>query len=159
MNGMGVMKTMCWWCVVSLFMALSVLTPHADVRAENSQGNSWSAPASQLGPSVDSFNAQSSALRMVGGLFLCLGLLGAGVHVYKRCVLPRSLSSQRRMQVVERLQLSSKSALLLVKLDGKEFVMSTGSESARLVPLQSRSEEIFEETLSSACNEVGEYNV
>jgi flagellar biogenesis protein FliO len=96
---------------------------------------------------------------MVGGLFLCLGLLGAGVHVYKRYVLPRSLSSQRRLQVVERLQISPKSALVLVKLDGKEFVMTTGSESTRLVPLQSRSEELFEDTLSSACNDVGEYNV
>lgn len=153
------MKTMCWLCVVTLFMALSVLSPRIEARAEDSQPRSWSAPVSQTGPSVDSFNAQSSALRMVGGLFLCFGLLGAGVHVYKKYVLPRSLSSQRRMQVVERLQLSSKSALLLVKLDGKEFVMATGSESARLVPLQNRGEELFEETLSSACNEVGEYNV
>jgi flagellar biogenesis protein FliO len=96
---------------------------------------------------------------MVGGLFLCLGLLGAGVHVYKKYVLPRSLSSHRRMQVVERLQLSTKSALVLVKLDGKEFVMTTGSETTRLVPLQSGSEELFEETLSSACGDVGEYNV
>ena len=153
------MKTMCWLCVVTLFMALCVLSPRIEARAEDSQPRGWSAPVSQSGPSVDSFNAQSSALRMVGGLFLCFGLLGAGVHVYKKYVLPRSLSSQRRMQVVERLQLSSKSALLLVKLDGKEFVMTTGSESARLVPLQNRGEELFEETLSSACNEVGEYNV
>ncbi len=156
---MGVMKTMCWWCVVSLFMALSVLTPRVEARADDSEPRAWSAPDSQKGPSVDSFNAQSSALRMAGGLFLCLGLLGAGVHVYKRYVLPRSLSSQRRMQVVERLQISPKSALVLVKLDGKEFVMTTGSESTRLVPLQSRSEELFEDTLSSACNDVGEYNV
>ena len=153
------MKTMCWWCVVTLFMALSVLTPQVEARADESQPRAWSAPTSQSGPSVDSFNAQSSALRMVGGLFLCLGLLGAGVHVYKRYVLPRSLSSQRRMQVVERLQISPKSALVLVKLDGKEFVMTTGSERTRLVPLQSRSEEVFEDTLSSACNDVGEYNV
>lgn len=153
------MKTMCWWCVVTLFMALSVLTPRVEARAEDSQPRAWSAPSSQNGPSVDSFNAQSSALRMVGGLFLCLGLLGAGVHIYKRYVLPRSLSSQRRMQVVERLQISPKSALVLVKLDGKEFVMTTGSESTRLVPLQSRSEELFEDTLSSACRDVGEYNV
>jgi hypothetical protein len=62
------------------------------------------------------------------------------------------------MQVVERLQLSTKSALLLVKLDGKEFVMTTGSESARLVHVQSRDEVLFEETLSSACHDVGAYN-
>ncbi len=139
-------------------MALSVVTPCRVATAEDAQPRGWSAPAAQPGPGVDSFNAQSSALRMVGGLFLCLGLLGAGVHVYKRYVVPRSSASQRRMQVVERLQLSPKSALLLVTLDGKEFVMATGSESTRFVPLQSRNEALFEETLSSACNDQGEYN-
>jgi hypothetical protein len=63
------------------------------------------------------------------------------------------------MQIIERLPLSAKSALVLVKLDGKEFMMATGPEHARLVPLSSRSEELFEETLSSACGDVGEYNV
>jgi flagellar biogenesis protein FliO len=95
---------------------------------------------------------------MVGGLFLCFGMLGIGVHLYKRYVLPRSFSAQRRMQVVERLQISQKSALVLVKLDGKEFLMTTGSESSRLVSPPNRTDEVFEETLSSACNEVGEYN-
>jgi flagellar biogenesis protein FliO len=95
---------------------------------------------------------------MIGGLFLCFGVLGVGVHLYKKYVLPRALSSQRRIQVVERLQLSQKSQLLLMKLDGKEFLMTTGSESARLVPLQSSSQDLFEETLSSACNDVDAYN-
>ncbi len=152
------MKTMCWWCIVSLFMALSVLTPRYEARAEESQPRAWSAPSAQPAPSADSFSAQSSALRMVGGLFLCLGLLGAGVHIYKKYVLPRAMSSQRRMQIVERLQISPKSALILITLDGKEFVMTSGSETTRLVPLQSRNEELFEETLSSACDDVGEYN-
>jgi flagellar biogenesis protein FliO len=96
---------------------------------------------------------------MVGGLFLCFGVLGFGLHLYKRYVLPRSFSAQRRLHIVERLQLSQKSALVLVKLDGKEFLMTTGSESTRLISPPHKTEEIFEETLSSACNEVGEYNV
>ena len=152
------MKTRCWWCIVSLFMALSVLTPRVEVRADESQGHSWSAPAAQGGATVDSFNAQSSALRMVGGLLLCLGVLGFGAHVYKKYVLPRSLCSQRRLQIVERLQLSQKNALVLVKLDDKEFLMATGSDSSRLVPISLRDNDLFEETLSSACDEVGEYN-
>jgi len=152
------MKTRCWWCVASLFMALGVLVPQVEVRADDPQGRAWSAPAVQASPTVDSFNAQSSVLRMVGGLLLCFGVLGFGVHAYKKYVLPRSLSSQRRLQVVERLQLSQKNALVLVKLDGKEFLMATGSDSSRLVPISSRANELFEETLSSACDEVGEYN-
>lgn len=152
------MKTRCWWCVVSLFMALSVLTPQIEVRADEPQGHAWSAPAAQGGATVDSFDAQSSALRMVGGLLLCLGVLGFGAHVYKKYVLPRSLCSQRRLQVVERLQLSQKNALVLVKFDDKEFLMATGSDSSRLVPVSMRTNDLFEETLSSACDEVGEYN-
>ncbi|MEY4670058.1 MAG: hypothetical protein RL518_2757 [Pseudomonadota bacterium] len=152
------MKAMCWWCVITLFMALSALTVSERAFADEVAPQTWSAPTAQAGASIDSFSAQSSALRMIGGLFLCLGLLGVGVHVYKKYVLPRALSSQRRIQIVERLQLSQKSQLILVKLDGKEFLMTTGSESTRLVPLQSRGEEIFEDTLTSACNDVGEYN-
>ena len=152
------MKMRCWWCVVSLFMALSVLTPRVEVRADASQTRQLPSMVAQGSATVDSFNAQSSVLRMVGGLLLCLGLLGCGVHVYKKYVLPRSLSSARRLQIIERLQLSQKSSLVLVKLDGKEFLMATGSDSGRLVPVSFRGDEIFEETLSSACNDVGEYN-
>jgi flagellar biogenesis protein FliO len=95
---------------------------------------------------------------MVGGLFLCLGMFGFGIHIYRRYVLPRTSSGHRRLQVLERIQISQKSALVLVKLDNKEFIMSTGSESSRLVPLTGRHEELFDEALSGACEEVGEYN-
>lgn len=128
-------------------------------RAEEGGAQGWGASAAQKLPQADTFNAQSSVLRMVGGLFLCFGMLGFGVHIYKRHVLPRTLSSARRMQLVERIQISQKSALVLVKLDGKEFLMSTGAEASRLVPLSQRQEELFDETLADACSDVGEYNV
>lgn len=147
------------WLLVVLFVALSVVAPIWQASAEDGQPRMWSAPAAGPSTGVEPFNTQSSVLRMVGGLFLCFGVLGFGLHLYKRYVLPRSFSAQRRLHIVERLQLSQKSALVLVKLDGKEFLMTTGSESTRLISPPHKTEEIFEETLSSACNEVGEYNV
>jgi len=142
-----------------LFVALFVAFGPMSVRADEGVAPGWSAASAQKASQAEPFNAQSSVLRMVGGLFLCFGMLGFGLHIYKRHVLPRSLSSSRRLQVVERLQISQKSALVLVKLDGKEFLMTTGTEQSRLVPLQERREDLFDETLASACDEAGEYNV
>lgn len=142
-----------------MVVALWIVACPAISRAEEGSSQSWSSTAPQGLPHADAFSAQSSVLRMVGGLFLCFGVLGFGIHVYKRHVLPRTLSSARRLQVIERIPLSQKSALVLVKLDGKEFLMSTGAESSRLVPLSQRQEDLFDETLANACNDVGEYNV
>jgi flagellar biogenesis protein FliO len=152
------MKMRCWLLIV-FFVALSVVVPSSQASAEEAQPRMWSAPGAAPSSGVEPFNTQSSVLRMVGGLFLCFGVLGFGLHVYKRYVLPRSFSTQRRLQVVERLQISQKSALVLVTLDGQEFLMTTGAESSRLISPPLKTEEIFEKALSSACNEVGEYNV
>lgn len=109
-------------------------------------------------PPQDQFDARNSVLRMIGGLFLCLGCFGGGLHMYKRFVVPRSKSDKRRLQIVERLPLSSKSSLLLVRLDGKEFMLSTGAEAARLISPPRSTEELFDESLITACDDVGEVN-
>jgi flagellar biogenesis protein FliO len=120
----------------------------------------WAAPkAAPLAASTDDqFEARNSVLRMIGGLFLCLGCLGGGLHLYKRFVIPRAKGDGRRLQVVERLPLSSKSSLLLVKLDGKEFMLSTGPEAARLISPPRTTEDLFDESLINACDDVGEVN-
>ena len=147
--------------VRALCVVMALCVSFVPVLAFSDEGSSsgWSASPPQKAAQVESFDAQSSVLRMVGGLFLCFGMLGFGLHIYKRHVLPRSLSSTRRLQVLERLQISHKSSLVLVKFDGKEFLMTTGTEPSRLVPLAGREEGLFDETLASACDEVGEYNV
>jgi flagellar biogenesis protein FliO len=150
-----------WWkrVAVAVVMAMAISVAPRNVHASDEAVSTRSAPSTADKAAQESpFNAQSSVLRMVGGLFLCLGMFGCGIHVYRRYVLPRTGSTQRRLQLVERLQLSQKSALVLVKLDGKEFIMSTGAESSRLVPLTSANEELFDEALNGACQDVGEYN-
>lgn len=147
--------------LVTLLMAAAAVVAFGPMsaRAEGEASSGWSAPAvSNPATQVAPFDTQSSALRMIGGLFLCLGAFGCALHVYKRYVLPRNASTRRRLQIIERLQISQKSALVLVKLDGREFIMSTGTESSRLVPLSDRREELFDEALNGACEEVGEYN-
>jgi flagellar biogenesis protein FliO len=144
---------------MALCAAVMVALSGASVaRCEETPTRQWGASTTQSTPDVAPFNAQSSVLRMVGGLFLCVGLFGFGIHLYKRYLLPRSLSSDRRLKVVERLQLTQKSSLLLVTLDGKEFLVSTGAEQSRLITPPKSGEEFFDESLSTACADVGEFN-
>lgn len=150
-----------WWKrgAVAVVMATALSVAPGNVCASDNAVSNWSVPSTaDKAPQESPFNTQSSVLRMVGGLFLCLGMFGCGIHVYRRYVLPRTGSTQRRLQLVERLQISQKSSLVLVKLDGKEFIMSTGAESSRLVPLTSTNDELFDEALNGACQDVGEYN-
>jgi hypothetical protein len=51
------------------------------------------------------------------------------------------------MMVRERLSLSSKSALILVSLDGKEFIVASGSEHVTLVPTNTIMAASFSESL------------
>ena len=126
--------------------------------AEENKALGWTVVDSAPPVAADSFDAKSSALRMVGGLFLCFGVFGGAIHIYKKYVMPRAISDKRRLQVVERLPLSPKSSLLLVKVDGKELLLSTGAESTRLIPLPGSAEDLFDETLVNAVDVVGEYN-
>ena len=142
--------------VVSCSAWMCVSVAYADDSAQKALP--WNASTTASPAEVEHFDAKNSALRMIGGLFLCFGLLGAGVHLYRRYVIPRAMSDKRRLQIVERLPLSAKSSLLLVKLDGKEFMLSTGPEAARLISPPRHSEDLFDETLNNACEEVGELN-
>lgn len=153
------MKSRSVTLLVAVWVTIIVaLTTFASAHGEETGTRQWSTSTSSATPDVPSFSAQSSVLRMVGGLFLCVGLFGFGIHLYKRYLLPRSLSSDRRLRVVERLQLTQKSSLLLVTLDGKEFLLSTGAEQSRLITPPKAGEEFFDESLSTACADVGEFN-
>ena len=95
----------------------------------------------------DSGSVTASCLRMVGALFFCLGVFAGGVHLYRKFGSRGGTSSKRRMVVRERLSLSSKSALVLVSLDGKEFVVASGSEQVTIVPTNSIMATSFTESL------------
>jgi flagellar biogenesis protein FliO len=96
---------------------------------------------------ADSGSVTASCLRMIGALFFCLGVFAGGVHLYRKFGNKVGSSSKRRMVVRERLALSSKSALVLVSLDGKEFVVASGSEHVTLVPTNAITAVSFSESL------------
>lgn len=74
----------------------------------------------------------SSAYSMIKGLMLCLGILFVGVHFMKRMTPHRpGARGQRRLAVVERLPISSRSAIVLLEVDGKPVLASVGSEQVQ----------------------------
>jgi flagellar biogenesis protein FliO len=70
--------------------------------------------------------------RLVMGLAACLGSFFIGVHLFKRFQSNPRLGGERRMRVVERLPISQKSSLLLVTIDGREYLVGAGSEAPTL---------------------------
>lgn len=98
--------------------------------------------------SSDSSSVTASCLRMVGALFFCLGVFAGGIHLYRRFATKGGGGSKRRLVVRERLALSSKSSLTLVSLDGKEFVVASGSEHVTLIPTNAITANSFSEALT-----------
>ena len=96
---------------------------------------------------TDSASVTASCLRMVGALFFCLGVFAGGIHLYRRVATKAGVVSKRRMVVRERLAISSKSSLVLVSLDGKEFVVASGAENVTLVPTNVITSNSFSESL------------
>lgn len=98
-------------------------------------------------------NMTRSCLTMIGGLFLCLGVFAAGVHVYRRYAAAHGLAGRRRLVVRERLPLSGKAALMLVAFDGREFLVASGSERVSLISSPPTSGLEFGDSLSELCDD------
>lgn len=69
-----------------------------------------------------------SLMSLFEGLGYCLVVFFIGIHFYKRYVLKQSGPVKRHMQLVERLQISSKSSLLLVDVDGRRVLLTVGPD-------------------------------
>jgi flagellar biogenesis protein FliO len=127
---------------VSMGVAAGVKAEETSPTADRLTGlQSVSEPAARPG----------SLFRMMGGLLFCLGVFGGGVHLYRRFVAPVSQSGKRRMRVIERLPLTQKSTLVMVSCDGREILLTVGSETARVVQGQipsSYNRELFEESIA-----------
>jgi flagellar biogenesis protein FliO len=101
---------------------------------------------SLLGETPSSGN---SLFRMFGGLLFCLGVFGAGIHISRKYGFAQPKGSKRRMKVIEKMQLTQKSSLLLVSCDGRELLLTVGPDQARLLQSQlSSNREFFEETFA-----------
>lgn len=117
-------------------------------------------PSLSLGmssPAGNSPSIMSSSARMIGGLFLCLGVFAIGVRMLKRYGV-RARSTQRRIEIRERVALSSKASLTLVAIDNKEFLVASGSESVSILPTHATPPGLFAESLDEVEDVVGAFN-
>jgi flagellar biogenesis protein FliO len=104
------------------------------------------------------FDMTGSMVRMLGGFLFCLGLFGAGIHVYKRYFMQSSGKVERRLRILERLPVSAKNSLLLVELDGRELLLATGPDSPKMLISRSKREASFDDTLLDATMIGDEFN-
>jgi flagellar biogenesis protein FliO len=104
------------------------------------------------------FDMTGSMIRMLGGFLFCLGLFGAGIHFYKRYFMQSGGKIERRLKILERLPISTKNALLLVELDGRELLLATGPDSPKLLAAHSKRELSFDDTLLDAAAIGDEFN-
>jgi hypothetical protein len=65
---------------------------------------------------------------------------------------------ERRLKILERLPISTKNALLLVELDGRELLLATGPDSPKLLAAHSKRELSFDDTLLDAAAIGDEFN-
>ena len=90
-----------------------------------------------------------SLFRMFGGLLFCLGVFGAGIHISRKYGFAQPRGTKRRMKVIEKMQLTQKSSLMLVACDGREMLLTVGPEQARILQSQMSSpREYFEESFA-----------
>jgi flagellar biogenesis protein FliO len=108
---------------------------------------------SVVGSSTESYSFAGSFVRMIGGFLLCLGVFAGGIHLYRRFGAVALRGVSRRLTVIERIPITAKSAVALVSLDGREFLVTSGPDNLRVVPTQSIGKESFDESLELACHD------
>lgn len=97
-----------------------------------------------------------STLKMLGGLCFCLGLLALGARIMRKMPGCQSPSRRRRLEIREKLALSSRAALYVVAVDNREYLIASGSDSTSITPTHSITTPLFAESLDEVCEEVGE---
>jgi flagellar biogenesis protein FliO len=101
----------------------------------------------------------SSSLKMIGALFFCLGVFAIGVRLARRFGPTPKTLRRRRIEVRERLSLNSKSAIFLIAVDNREYLVTSGSEQTSILPAHSVSAPMFSESLDEIYDESGEAHV
>ncbi|WKZ57152.1 MAG: flagellar biosynthetic protein FliO [Bdellovibrionota bacterium] len=95
-----------------------------------------SAPVAPISSLPKAENEGSGWLRMIEGLALCVGVFLIGIGLVKRRRKDRGLPMGRRMRVIERLAVSTRGAVVLMKVDEREFLVGVGGEGISVTPLQ-----------------------
>ena len=93
-----------------------------------------------------------SAFQAGKGLAICLAILFIGAAVYKR-LNPSVVSTRRaqRMQVLDRLSLGGRAAVLLVEIDGRQALIGVAADSVSIQPWSTSDHQSFENSMESEC--------
>jgi flagellar biogenesis protein FliO len=92
-----------------------------------------------------------SMFRMIGGLLLCLGVFAGGIHLVRR-FMPQAARTgkRRRLELREKLHISSKMSATLISVDNREFLIATSGDSVTVVPTYSLNTGSFVDSLEDA---------
>ena len=143
------------WLVVG---AVVVISGASKVAAEVVNDAIVKAQASAISPVLGG-SMVSSSLKMVGALFFCLGVFAIGVRLARRFTPTPKTSRKRRIEIREKLSLNSKSAIFLIAVDNREYLVTSGSEQTSMLPAHSVTTAMFSESLDEIYEESGEAHV
>jgi flagellar biogenesis protein FliO len=142
-----------WRYLLAAVLVLVVvvsLTPEATADLPKTLGDAQTMPVA----SPEDFSTAGAFVKMLGAFLFCLGLFAAGIHLYRKYGGVTARPGARRMAVLERLAVTHKSAVYLVSLDGKEFLLTSGPDNLRIVSAPTSSSATFDESLAAACQDV-----
>lgn len=98
-------------------------------RRNEPAGEAARAPAGDQAGAPLTRPAGPGIVNLLAGLALCCGVFFVMLYVLKRCDRARVGFGSRSMKVVERLPLSSKTALLIVEVEGRKQLLGLGTEN------------------------------
>jgi flagellar biogenesis protein FliO len=82
---------------------------------------------------IDRPEEPAAAGRMFQGLALCLGVFFIGSWIARRFGGGAKMVGERRIKILERAALTQKSAICLVEVDGRQVLLSTGSDPVQVL--------------------------
>lgn len=151
----------CWRIYIGNRSYVAALSAMAllfrSVVAVADQAKSINGSAAQPVVVADSgINMFGSTVTMLCGLLFCLGIFAVAMRFLRRFSGTRGPVRRRRIEVREKLALSSKAAVFLVAVDNREYLIAQGSDSVSVTPTNSITTPLFAESLDDVCSEVGE---
>lgn len=92
----------------------------------------------------------SLAMKMGKGLAICVGVFFIGLSVMRR-LKPETFSAEPRIKVRERTALTPKSSLLIVEIDGREQLITVGSENVSVITPSNKMQRVQERSAQEIC--------
>lgn len=123
-------------------------TRNKQVNTGDGEISAWRSPADQ--------DFKSSGFKMLQGLGVCVGLFLVLAHFLKKYGAGRGGVVRNRMQIIEKCSLAPKTSLMMVLIDGVEYVVAVGSERVTLIKGSNRTEFVQSISLDQALQEICE---